>query len=82
MCDLSAARRYILVVAQVWDNAGILGWEKMRQCDRQQRSIAIGVTINKSVVIGHWPSRAWGMGHRASAKQGSGELARAGQTGN
>jgi hypothetical protein len=40
----------MLVLAQVWDNESILGWEKMRLCDRQQRSIAIGITINRSVV--------------------------------
>ncbi|TAE95823.1 MAG: hypothetical protein EAZ79_17450 [Oscillatoriales cyanobacterium] len=46
---LNAARRYILVVAPVWDNESILGWEKMLMCDRQQRSIAIGVTINRGI---------------------------------
>ncbi|WP_293181243.1 MULTISPECIES: hypothetical protein [unclassified Microcoleus] len=51
---LNAGRRYILVVAQVWDNKSILGWEKMRLCDRQQRSIAIGITINRELVIGYW----------------------------
>ncbi|TAF38092.1 MAG: hypothetical protein EAZ69_05435 [Oscillatoriales cyanobacterium] len=48
-CLLNAARRYILVVAPVWDNESILGWEKMLMCDRQQRSIAIGVTINRGI---------------------------------
>ncbi|WP_293146636.1 MULTISPECIES: hypothetical protein [unclassified Microcoleus] len=51
---LNAARRYILVVAKVWDNESILGWQKMRLCDRKQRSIAIGITINRELVIGYW----------------------------
>ncbi|WP_333030680.1 MULTISPECIES: hypothetical protein [unclassified Microcoleus] len=49
---MNAARRQILPAGQFWDNTGILGWEKMLLCDRQQRSIAIGVTIIK--VIGNW----------------------------
>ena len=44
----------ILPATQFWDNRGIVGWKKMLMCDRQQRSIAIGVTINRSLVIGHW----------------------------
>ncbi|WP_293335356.1 hypothetical protein [Microcoleus sp. CAWBG58] len=51
---MNTARLYILVVAQVWDIENILGWEKMRLCDPQQRSIAIGITINRLLVISYW----------------------------